>query len=355
MRSRLLGAAVAGVGLVLTAAGTGGGLPARGGGLARTTLAGATRLSRGAIASANWAGYAAYPASYDNAPVFSSVSGTWTQPAVTCSGGRQYSAFWVGIDGDAIDVPSSDTVEQIGTEADCAGRNDPVYYAWWALTPASPAGSFPAGNLDPSSYPVAPGDTISATVSESSSSSAQDFTLTIKDAPTSGPGSGWTFDTTLSTSGVEQATAEWVAEAPSLCNAQGCRVLPLANFGTVDFTGASVTTLAASGPIDDRAWQNSSITMYDRNATATPSTLADTSGSGGTSAFSVSWSSASPGGPPQGGGHPGGGHGGPPGGGAPPPSPGPPPGGGAPPPGGPGGGSPGGGGHGPGPGGHRGL
>jgi hypothetical protein len=78
--------------------------------------------------SSNWAGYAAAGA----AGRFTSVSASWTQPTATCSTGSQYAAFWVGLDG-----YTSQTVEQIGTEADCSGPNPatPQYYTWYEVYP----------------------------------------------------------------------------------------------------------------------------------------------------------------------------------------------------------------------------
>ena len=61
------------------------------------------RAASGAT-SLNWAGYSATGSS------FTSVTATWTQPAVKARTAETYAAFWVGLDGDG-----SDTVEQIGT------------------------------------------------------------------------------------------------------------------------------------------------------------------------------------------------------------------------------------------------
>ena len=49
---------------------------------------------------------------------YTSVSASWTQPG-SCSGGDQYAAFWVGLDG-----YSSSSVEQTGSEVDCIGRTE---------------------------------------------------------------------------------------------------------------------------------------------------------------------------------------------------------------------------------------
>jgi hypothetical protein len=48
------------------------------------------------------------------------------------------------------------------------------------------------------------------------------------------------------------SSAEWIAEAPSKCDSssdQDCRILPLADFGTVTFTDASVSADGQSGSI----------------------------------------------------------------------------------------------------------
>src|SRR5260370_39342603 len=81
------------------------------------------------VTSTNWSGYAAT----GSRGQFAGVSSSWTEPAAKCTGfGHQYSAFWVGLDG-----YSSSTVEQTGSEADCAGRTA-EYSAWYEMYPAYP-------------------------------------------------------------------------------------------------------------------------------------------------------------------------------------------------------------------------
>ena len=78
------------------------------------------RVNHDTVTSSNWSGYAVQSASQ-----FTDAKGSWVQPAATCStNSAQYSSFWVGIDG-----YSSDSVEQLGTDSDCDGRNRPSYYA----------------------------------------------------------------------------------------------------------------------------------------------------------------------------------------------------------------------------------
>jgi len=217
-----------------------------------------TPLGKGTALSTNWSGYA----TYQSGTTFTDVKGSWTQPAATCPAGqKQYASFWVGLDG-----YNSSSVEQIGTDSDCSGKR-PVYYAWYELYPAAPV------NL---SLPVRPGDAISAEVSVSGST----FTLSIQDQT-----SGTSFSTTQTVAGAALSSAEWVAEAPSRCSAT-CTVLPLANFGTVNFSGSYATGNGHTGSIGDAAWSNDQIQMVTQSLLlkAQPSALSPDG-----SAFSVTW------------------------------------------------------------------
>jgi hypothetical protein len=209
--------------------------------------------------STNWSGYA----TYKTGTTFTDVKGTWVQPSATCPSRKaQYSSFWVGIDG-----YNSNSVEQTGTSADCQGKNSPVYYAWYEMYPSPPV------NL---SMTISPGNTISAEVSVSGNT----FTLSITNVTT-----GASFTTNQSLGGAAKSSAEWVAEAPSLCFAQ-CRVAPLANFGTVSFSGSYTTGNGHTGSISDSAWSNDQIVMVTNGGTvkAQPSALSQNG-----TAFSVTW------------------------------------------------------------------
>jgi len=204
----------------------------------------ARAAQRGVAYSTNWSGYADYNAT------FTDVEGSWTQPAVTCpSTGRRYAAFWVGLDG-----YTSNSVEQIGTDSDCAGKNRPVYYAWYEMYPA-------ASVTLSSSYPVRAGDSLSAQVSVSGTT----FTLVLKNTTR-----GWTFTTTQTSTSAQDASAEWVAEAPSSCVIT-CSVLPLANFGTMHFTGAFVNH--RSGTIASYTHDNVIMVTNSGTTKALPSAL----------------------------------------------------------------------------------
>jgi peptidase A4-like protein len=157
--------------------------------------------------SSNWAGYAVTGGRYTR------VHATWTQPAVKCSvTPTGWSSFWVGLDGD-----TSNTVEQTGTEADCSNGHA-VYSGWYEMYPKFPTNY---------SSTVAPGDHMSATVTTNGSGS---FSLTLANTTR-----GWTHTTSARLKSARLASAEVIAEAPSSSGG----VLPLADFGTVSFSGAT--------------------------------------------------------------------------------------------------------------------
>ncbi len=196
--------------------------------------------------STNWPGYAA------TGGPFTSVSASWTQPSVSCAAGEtSYSSFWVGLDG-----YSSNTVEQTGTDADCSSGT-PRYYAWYEMYPKYPV------NL---SNPVQPGDAISASVTVASGGR---FTLTISDAT-----QHWSSTTTQKLNHASLSSAEVIAEAPSSRGG----VLPLANFGNVNFSGASANGVALS------TFNPDGITMQSGSTVK-----AQPTGISGSGSFSVAW------------------------------------------------------------------
>lgn len=202
-----------------------------------------------AATSENWAGYV----SDGGAGTFTSVSASWAQPAVTCTATNTFSSFWVGLDGDG-----TATVEQTGTEADCDGGN-PSYQGWFELFPNAPV------FFD---NPVQPGDAMSASVVAVGGGV---FTLTLTDST-----QGWTQATNQTSDTAQLASAEVIAEAPS--DGTGA-VLPLSNFGIVNFTDATADSTAFGNE------NPSALTMVSAgNVTeATPSALT------GGNAFTVTW------------------------------------------------------------------
>jgi hypothetical protein len=204
----------------------------------------------------------------------SQVVGSWTVPTVTGSG-TKYSSIWVGIDG-----YSTATVEQLGTEQDVV-NGTPQYYSWYEMYPKPPVTIH---------HTTRPGDAMTASVTWDSGTT---YTLAIQDVT-----QNWSFSINK-TATAKRASAEWIVEAPS----STLGVLPLANFGTATFTGASATIQKTTGPIDNSTWQNAEITMVNSGgaAKATPGGLTD-SGTPTTSSFSVTFNRSN--GPMQGPGGP---------------------------------------------------
>jgi hypothetical protein len=188
--------------------------------------------------SSNWAGYA----SSQPGVGFRRVSATWTAPQAHCaSGGRRYSAVWVGLGGFHT---TSKALEQVGTEADCAGGKG-YYSAWYELVPAAPVKL---------GLTVRPGDAMSASVTVSGHS----VTLFIANRTR-----GTTFSKRLDVARVDVSSAEWIVEAPSSCGDNGdCRALALADFGTTSFANVKATkSTGHTGTISDPAWSAAAITL----------------------------------------------------------------------------------------------
>jgi hypothetical protein len=216
-------------------------------------LPGTAAAASGDEQSSNWAGYAIADAStIGGAPVtgsttalgFSSVTATWVQPRVTCANGEPtYSAFWVGIGGFAND---SDALEQTGTQANCNSSGKATYSAWYELVPA------PTVNVN---LKIRPRDVITASVNILPTG----VLVQIKNRTRK-----TSFTKLLPTpSSLDATSAEWIAEAPSTCDAMltRCRALPLANFGTVPFTRIAAVANGHGGTITDPMWSSTAIDL----------------------------------------------------------------------------------------------
>lgn len=185
-------------------------------------LQGRSSLHAATVSSSNWSGYAATGA----AGSFTSVSASWTQPALTCTSKTTYSSFWVGLDG-----YSNSALEQTGTEADCIGGKA-AYGAWWEVLPASESAY---------SVTVKAGDSLTASVARNSSGT---FTMTLTDST-----QGWTKTTThAGSSGYQDSSAEVIAEATQVNG----KIANLSDFGTVTFTNATAngTSLGNYSPTE---------------------------------------------------------------------------------------------------------
>jgi Peptidase A4 family len=195
--------------------------------------------------SSNWGGYAVVAPEGAAAPLgFTNITGTWVQPKSRCTVGRTSSAaFWVGLGG--YDETST-SLEQLGTAVDCDGSSTkPVYYAWWELVPAASV-RIP--------LKINAGDRITTAVVVN----GQTVTFFLKNATRK-----TRFSKVVTTQQtLDTASAEWIAEAPSLCSSfNRCRVVPLTNFGKVTFTGIAATADAHPGTLVDPAWYASPIEL----------------------------------------------------------------------------------------------
>jgi hypothetical protein len=199
--------------------------------------------------STNWSGYAVTGSN----GAYTSVSSSWKEPTAKCSGrSDEYAAFWVGLDG-----YSSESVEQTGTDSDCDGSS-PDYYGWYEMYPADPVYF---------SNTVEPGDTIDASVTFSGT---ETYKLVLKDVTR-----GWTQTITKNETGLDRSSAEVITEAPS----SDSGVLPLADFGTVNYTGSDANGSSLGGQ------DPTSIVMIDNSGKDKDSTSSISS----SGAFSNTW------------------------------------------------------------------
>jgi hypothetical protein len=173
---------------------------------------------------------------------------------VNCSVTRTgWSSFWVGLDGD-----TSNTVEQTGTEADCSS-GQAVYSAWYEMYP-----KFPVNFANP----VSAGDHFTGSVTTDGRGS---FTLTLVNST-----KRWTETNVARLNHARLSSAEVIAEAPSSSGG----VLPLADFGAVGFTSATVNGATLTG----------STAGLDPITMASGSTIKAKPSSLGNGSFSVGWS-----------------------------------------------------------------
>jgi len=234
--------------------------------------------------STNWAGFAAESNLSDpDLGVVTAIAGTWTIPATT--GGLKpqsyaYSSAWVGIDGfeDAqltalfSTLPAAQqkqlilatqTVEQIGTEQDWTGHAS-SYYAWFEF--------YPNYAYEIQGFPVKPGDSITGAVTylgqnrwqSKLTNNTRNLTVTV-----------------TATFTADRYSAEWIMEAPSSSTA----VLPLAAFGTINFTNCAATIGGKTVTIGAAA--NEGIDMVNAAGTALRAQTSALNAAG--SGFSVAW------------------------------------------------------------------
>jgi Peptidase A4 family/IPT/TIG domain len=173
-------------------------------------------------ASSNWSGVidvGAPPTAFDT------VQGSWVVPSVPASSSDQSSATWLGIDG----VGASSLI-QTGTIQSTGPDYGGVQYD--AVVDLLPGNAEAIGDSS-GPAPVQPGDLMTASIDETSSTS---WTIAISD-----PDEDWSFSQafTYSTPGL---TAEWIEEDPTVNDS----LAALADYGSTTFSNLGIGGSAAS-------------------------------------------------------------------------------------------------------------
>jgi len=188
--------------------------------------------------SSNWSGYVA------NGGSFTAVTATWVVPQVSATS-TGADATWVGIGG----LNSRDLI-QAGTQASVGGGSV-TYEAWVEMLPQSSRTV---------SLSVNPGDSVTTSISQSASG---EWTISIKNNTT-----GRSYSATVQYSS-SNSSAEWVQEAPSA----GRGLVPLDDFGTLKFSGASAVRDGKSMNLSQLAARAVSMINYQGEVTAQPSQI----------------------------------------------------------------------------------
>jgi hypothetical protein len=249
--------------------------PGNADGLVHAPAAAVVRHDVVSATSSNWAGYAVSAPDGSPAVSYSSLSGAWRQPAATCTVGTPtFSAFWVGLGGFS---PTSQALEQVGTQANCSASGRVTYSVWYELVPAAPVTI---------KLPIKAADGIAASVAVAKTSVTVRITNVTQKK---------TFQKrlTMTSPAPDVSSAEWVAEAPSACTPTGrCTVLPLANFGGLTFVVTKATAAGHAGTISDPAWSATAIALGDPTSGTTDATPTPLSPDG--SSFGVTWTQSQP-------------------------------------------------------------
>lgn len=205
--------------------------------------------------SRNWSGYVASNGTY------TSVNGTWTIPQVSSSGHTATDATWIGIGG----VSSNDLI-QAGTQNVISPSGQITTTAFYELLPDA--------SIPINSVAVKPGDSVTVSISQQSSGQ---WLINLNDNTTN-----QNYQTTVSYNS-STSSAEWIEEAPS----NGESVLPLDNFGTLQFLNGEATQNGSQVSISGSGAHEVTMLNNGGQELASPSSL----GSDGAS-FTISRSSA---------------------------------------------------------------
>jgi hypothetical protein len=206
---------------------------------------GSSRAANGSVTSvtsANWSGYADAESSSTDRVTY--VSGHWRIPAVTCptapyQNSDAFLADWVGVDG-----ATDQTVEQLGSAAQCF-EGVTYYYVWYEMYPSATVEEGTTACINDNVDCPQPGDQISASVKVTPGSSGENnYTLTMHDYTTAGNNFSVTQSCAVST--CLDASGEWIIERPAVLPPFGVQILPLADY---HYTGFERGDIGSAGRI----------------------------------------------------------------------------------------------------------
>jgi hypothetical protein len=189
--------------------------------------------------SINWSGYAD---AETGSNTVSQVSGSWTIPAVSClpapyENQDAFLANWVGIDGF-----SDQTVEQLGSAAQCY-EGVKYYYVWYELYPANTVEEGTTACINDNVDCPQPGDQVSASVTVTPGGSGENnYKLTLVDHTR--PQESFSTVQQCAVTTCEDASAEWIVERPATLPPPPApvQILPLADFTRTFFTSGTVVS-----------------------------------------------------------------------------------------------------------------
>jgi len=192
------------------------------------------------LISSDWSGYTVASDLNYPQPSVTSVNGSWTVPTVNVSLRDSFSAAWIGIGGQF-----DGTLIQAGTEQDSTNGQG-TYSAWYELLNGN------AVTID--SLSVMPGDRITASIS------LLDPTTSIWSIEIHDVTNEQSFQKNIFYDS-SMLSAEWIVERPTINN----RVMTLADFGQVTFTGCTATMSSTVGTVS--SFPHIQIIMYNRQNT----------------------------------------------------------------------------------------
>jgi hypothetical protein len=189
--------------------------------------------------SINWSGYADAESASNTV---SQVSGNWIMPAVQClpapyQNQDAFLANWVGIDGF-----SDQTVEQLGTAAQCY-EGVKYYYVWYEMYPSGTVEEGTTACINNNTDCPQPGDRISASVTVTPAGSGENgYKLTLTDH--TNPDESFSVTQQCAATTCLDASAEWIVERPAALPPPPApiQILPMAYFGKTFFSSADVVS-----------------------------------------------------------------------------------------------------------------